>query len=41
VAGCSWALDEDTVAELDEITAPGGVPSPERLPYASTRPAAR
>ncbi|MFP5071993.1 aldo/keto reductase [Pseudonocardia nantongensis] len=37
VAGCSWVLDADTVAELDEITAAGGVPGPEAMPYASPR----
>ncbi|MGY1821000.1 aldo/keto reductase [Geodermatophilus sp. SYSU D00079] len=40
VAGCSWQLDPAVVAELDEVTAPGGVWSPERLPYAAARPAA-
>jgi aryl-alcohol dehydrogenase-like predicted oxidoreductase len=39
VAGCSWQLDPGVVAELDEITAPGGAWSPERLPYANRPPA--
>jgi aryl-alcohol dehydrogenase-like predicted oxidoreductase len=39
VAGCSWQLDPAVVAELDAITAPDGVWSPERLPYAMRRPA--
>lgn len=33
VAGCTWALDAGTIAELDAITVPNGVPSPERSPY--------
>ncbi|MGK5171602.1 aldo/keto reductase [Geodermatophilus sp. CPCC 205761] len=40
VAGCSWQLDPAVVAELDAITAPAGVWSPERLPYEVRRPTA-
>lgn len=33
IAGASWRLDPEVVAELDQITAPGGVPASEELPY--------
>lgn len=33
VAGASWHLDEQTLAQVDAIVAPAGIPSPERLPY--------
>jgi aryl-alcohol dehydrogenase-like predicted oxidoreductase len=33
VAGCTWKLGDDVLAEIDRVTAPTGVPSPERFPY--------
>ena len=41
VAGCTWVLEDETVGELDEITAPGGVSSPERPPYGPRGPGGR
>lgn len=32
-AGAAWQLDESTLKAIDEAVAPGGVPSPEKLPY--------
>jgi aryl-alcohol dehydrogenase-like predicted oxidoreductase len=36
-AACSWVLDPETIDEIDAITAPTGVPSPEKLPYAGSQ----
>jgi aryl-alcohol dehydrogenase-like predicted oxidoreductase len=42
VTGCLWQLDDALVQEIEAVTAPTGVPSPERLPYrpGAIRPAA-
>lgn len=36
-AGAAWQLDEQTLKAIDDAVAPGGVPSPEKLPYAMTK----
>ncbi len=33
ITGCMWQLDDELVHEMEVVTAPTGVPAPERLPY--------